>query len=158
MLSSFYSTRCWNTTAGICFCSDTRASVRSGTDFGLAVGIPDHWMFRSGLCAGQSSFSTPNHFYFMDLALCTYVVVKLEQKSIFQKLLQESLRHIILWNSTVWWSIHFVFAEITNIAKLIKEAMKCVSCFMFFFFLMQPPACFDLLLWHHVLFTAQQTQ
>ncbi len=56
----------------------------------------------------------------MDLALCTYVVVKLEQKSIFQKLLQESLRHIILWNSTVWWSIHFVFAEITNIAKLIN--------------------------------------
>lgn len=114
LLSSFYSTRSWNTTAGICFW---------GTDFGLAVGVPDHWMFRSGLRAGQSSFSTPNslnHFYFMDLALCTYIVVKLEQKNIFQKLLQESLRHIILWNSTVWWSIYFVFAEITNIAKLIN--------------------------------------
>ncbi len=113
LLSSFYSTSMLNRTAGICFRLGTRASVRPGTDFGLAVGVPDHWTFRSGLRAGQSSFSAPdslNHFYFMDLALCTYVVVKLEQKSIFQKLLQESLRHMILWNSTIWWSLHFVFA------------------------------------------------
>uniref|UniRef100_A0A8C7Q7A6 ATP-binding cassette, sub-family A (ABC1), member 4a n=1 Tax=Oncorhynchus mykiss TaxID=8022 RepID=A0A8C7Q7A6_ONCMY len=75
-------TRCWNIAAGTCFHSATRALVRSGTDVGklslarsrrsnssqrLSMGL------RSGLCAGQSSSSTPistNHFC-MDLALYT---------------------------------------------------------------------------------------
>ncbi|KAK6293699.1 hypothetical protein J4Q44_G00360250 [Coregonus suidteri] len=62
------STRCWNIAAGTCFHSSTRALVRSGTDVGrlglarsrrssssqrCSMGL------RSGLCAGQSSSSTP---------------------------------------------------------------------------------------------------
>ena len=62
------STRCWNTVTGICFHSATRAFLRSGTDvaqLGLARSQCSNssqrcWMgLRSGLCAGQSSSSTP---------------------------------------------------------------------------------------------------
>lgn len=70
------STRCWNTAVRICF--QTRASVRSGTDFrrwGLARSRCCNSSqrcsveFRSGLRPGQQGFSSPesvNHF-FMDV-------------------------------------------------------------------------------------------
>ena len=74
------STRCWNIAAGICFHSATRAFVRSGTDVGR-LGVAHSrcsnssqrclMVLRSGLCAGQSSSSTPispNHLC-MALAL-----------------------------------------------------------------------------------------
>ena len=67
---------------GTCFLSATRALVRLGTDVGrLGLSRSQRsnssqrclMVSRSGLCAGQSSSSTPistNHFC-MDLALCT---------------------------------------------------------------------------------------
>ena len=76
--------RCWNIAAGTCFHSATRALVRLGTDVGR-LGLACSWRsnasqvsmgLRSGLCASQSSSSTPiltNHFC-MDLALCTGVL------------------------------------------------------------------------------------
>ena len=75
-------TRCWNIAAGTCFHSVTRALMWSGTDVGrLGMACSrrsnsSQWCsmgLRSGLCASQSSSSTPistNHFC-MDLALCT---------------------------------------------------------------------------------------
>jgi hypothetical protein len=76
------------------FHSATRALVRSGTDVGR-LGLArsrcsnSYQMclmgLRSGLCAGQSSSSTPistNHFC-MDLALC---IVMLKQERAFPKL------------------------------------------------------------------------
>ena len=76
------STRHWNIAAGTCFHSATRALLRSGTDVGwlglarIRRSNSSHRClmgWRSGRCAGQSSYSTPiltNHFC-MDLALCT---------------------------------------------------------------------------------------
>ena len=76
------STRCWNIAAGTCFHSATRALVRSGTDvgrLGLARSQRSNSSQRcsmglkSGICAGQSTSTTPlltTHFC-MDLALYT---------------------------------------------------------------------------------------
>jgi hypothetical protein len=75
---------CWNIAAGTCFHLATTALVRSGAgvgQLGLAHSRPNSSQrclmeLRSGLCAGQSSSSTPistNHFC-MDLALCTRVL------------------------------------------------------------------------------------
>jgi hypothetical protein len=52
---------------------------------------------RSGLCAGQSSSSTPiltNHFR-MDLALCMGALSLLKQGRAFPKLLPQSWKHSI---------------------------------------------------------------
>ena len=73
------STRCWNISEGTCFHSATRVLVRSHTNVGrldLACCQRSNSSqmclmgFRSVLCAGQSSSSTPiptNHFF----NLCT---------------------------------------------------------------------------------------
>ena len=62
------STRCWNIAAGSFFHSATRALVKSGTNvgrLGLAHSQRSNssqrcsMVLRSGLCAGQSSSSTP---------------------------------------------------------------------------------------------------
>ena len=74
-------TRCWNIAVGTCLHSATRALARSGTDVGrLGLARIRHsnssqrysMGLRSGLCAGQSSFSTPisTNPFCMDLALC----------------------------------------------------------------------------------------
>jgi hypothetical protein len=76
------STICWNIATGTCFHSATRALVRLGTDVGrldLARCLRSNssqsfWMgLRSGLCAGQSSSSTPisANYLCMDLTSCT---------------------------------------------------------------------------------------
>ena len=75
------SIRCWNIAAETCFHSATRALARVGTDIG-ELGLAHNRLsnssqkcsmgLRSGLCVGQSSFSTckkPN--FCMDLALST---------------------------------------------------------------------------------------
>ena len=75
------STRCWNIAAETCFHSGIRVLMRLGTDvrrLGLARSRRSNSSqrclmgLRSGLCAGQSSSSTPistNHFC-MDFTLC----------------------------------------------------------------------------------------
>ena len=90
--------------------SSSSAFVRSDTDVGpegLAHSLHSNSSQRSsiglgsGLCAGLSSSSTPNLLIhvFMDLALCTCVI--LEQEGVIPKLFPQSWEHEIVQNLLV---------------------------------------------------------
>ena len=95
-----------------CFHSATRASVRSDTDVGwLGLASSRHsnlsqrysMGLRLGLCAGQSSSSTPiltKHFY-MDLALCTGALSCRKRERAFSKLFPQSWKHRIVLHQTL---------------------------------------------------------
>jgi len=99
------SARFWSVSVGICAHSAKRAFVRSGTDVGReSLAHNRHSMgLRSGLCAGQSSSSTPNssNHVFMDLALCTGAQSCCSSMTVIRSLIRPSDCQIVKRDSSL---------------------------------------------------------